>query len=75
MRFLRVLLNPKVEDNFLQVLFQFPLACLIGKLTARKHNSLWGKNALLFLIIKKVIHSKGHLILSSFLTSFALSFS
>ena len=75
MRFLRVLINlralPPVEDDFPRVVF--PLARLIGKLTARKHNSLQGKNALFTVIPKKKTHSKGHVILSSFLTSFALS--
>ena len=34
-----------------------------------------GKNALFIVILKKKTHLKGHVILSSFLTSFALSFS
>ena len=55
MRFLRVLVNlrvlPLVGDNFLKVMF--PLARLIGKLTARKHNSLRGKNAFFIVLLEK----------------------
>ena len=46
--------------------YVFPLACLIGKLTARKHNGLQGKKALFIGILKRIIRSKGHVILSSF---------
>ena len=50
---------------------QFPegyvfLACLIGKLTARKHNGSQGKKASFIGILKRITHSKGHVILSSF---------
>ena len=49
--------------------YVFPPAHLMGKLTARKHNGLQGKNALSTVILKKITHSKGHFIFSSFLTS------
>ena len=45
--------------------YVFPLACLIGKLTAGKHNGLQRKKALFIGILKRITRSIGHVILSS----------
>ena len=51
MRFLRVLVNRRRQLKVMKVMF--PLARLIGKLTARKHNSLRGKNAFFIVLLEK----------------------
>ena len=74
MRFLRVDKSKDLTSCRIQFPegYVFPPAHLMGKLTACKHNGLQGKNALSIVILKKITHSKGHFIFSSFLTSLAL---